>query len=156
MTASWSKSCGWWQRRLPRKAQVFAADGTPIGSELLVNTATENAQNGPADRGAAERRLRGDAEGLEPRRRWRDRRRGHLRGEASSRQAPHDPAIHAFAICCALILRSAASPRVSKGESACTLRVLPQQSSLLACGSRRAILLVRHRDPGPWPAHPVP
>jgi hypothetical protein len=38
---------------------------------------------------------------------------------------PHDPAIHAFAICCGLILRSAALPRVSKGESACTLRVLP-------------------------------
>jgi hypothetical protein len=32
----------------------------------------------------------------------------------------------------------------------------PQQSSLLGCGPRRAVLLLRRRDPGPSPAHPVP
>ena len=42
------------------KAQVFAADGTRVGSELLVNTATARHQSNSADHGAVERRLRGD------------------------------------------------------------------------------------------------
>ena len=44
------------------KAQVFAAGGTKVGGEILINTATAEDQNSRADHGAVERRLRGDVE----------------------------------------------------------------------------------------------
>ena len=56
------------------KAQVFDADGAMVGSEILVNTATANTQDFPADYGAVEWRLRGDLAGLQSGRRRRDRR----------------------------------------------------------------------------------
>ena len=49
---------------------MFAADGTRVGSEFLVNTATASATRYSADHGAVERRLRGDVAGLQ-RGRWR-------------------------------------------------------------------------------------
>ena len=52
------------------KAQVFAADGTRVGSEILVNTATADESDCSADHGAVERRLRGDVGGRQP---WRRR-----------------------------------------------------------------------------------
>ena len=51
------------RQRLCREGAGVRGRRAQVGSEILVNTATENEQLSPADHGAVERRLRGDMGG---------------------------------------------------------------------------------------------
>ena len=79
------------QRQSRSRGQIFEANGTPVGGEFLVNTATSEGPDSPGGHRACRRRLRRHLDGRQRRRRRRQRRRASRRS-SSTRPAPRSAA----------------------------------------------------------------